>query len=181
MNKATNDCMLTNIVGLFVDFLQVLSFIIPPTYAAFDDHASARAFRWDRVSSWWLGDLAALLRGYPLIETNHDALNSVFYIVLCAVIFMVVNAGTRQTRALSKYLWTFFFRVRVMNFVLHFFAPPTLLDPCVLAGFVFYLFAQNDYKALWTMTLLRTTAALMFGPLYIPWCAQCVGPCDLAS
>ncbi len=58
-----------------------------------------------------------------------------------------------------------------------------VLAVCILmvlnAGFVFYLFAENDYRMLWTMTLLRTTAALMFGPLYIPW--YCAFPPVLRS
>jgi hypothetical protein len=106
-NKATGDSMFTNIVGFVVDFLQVLSFIIPPSFGglAAEDQASATAFGWDR-SFWWLGDLAATFRIIPPIRTHSVALNSVFYIVLCAVIFMVVNAG-KKARVFCRYFQIF--------------------------------------------------------------------------
>ncbi len=55
-----------------IDFFQFLSFIIPPTFSALP------SFGWDTKTMWWLGDFAAIVRGYPLVESSHDVLNVMY-------------------------------------------------------------------------------------------------------
>ena len=71
-----------------IDFFQLLSFVIPPTYL------SSQAFvLWNRASTWWLGDFASLFRIIVVIETSDTWLGIIFYIVLAVAIFMVLNTG----------------------------------------------------------------------------------------
>ena len=64
-----------------IDFLQFLSFIIPPTFSAF-------SFGWDPNTMWWLGDFSAVLRGTPLIASRRDVLN-VMYAVPARIVHCI--------------------------------------------------------------------------------------------